>query len=62
MKTQVTVEVRIAQQGSYGNAFTLGDTYMIELNTLSEMAQILVKLHEACDEVARQAHIGKPRG
>ncbi len=50
------------QQGVFGNAFTLGDSYSLEVNTLSEMAQILVMLHEACAQVARQAQVGKPRG
>lgn len=55
MKCELTIEVRINQQGTYVNAFTFGDHYQLDLNTLSEMAQILVKLHQACEEVARNA-------
>lgn len=55
MKVNMTIEVRIFQQGSYGNAFTLGDTYQLDLSRLSEMAEVLVKLHEACEAVAKQS-------
>lgn len=54
MKTVMQIEVRMYQQGSYGNAFTLADNYELELSTLSQAAGILVKLHEACLEVAKQ--------
>jgi hypothetical protein len=54
MVVTATVEVRIYQQGQYGQAFTLGDNYSLEINTLSEAAAILVRLHELCDEVLSQ--------
>jgi hypothetical protein len=57
MKVQLTIEVRINQEGNYGNSLHLGDTYQLELNTLSQAADILVKLHEACEVVAQQARV-----
>ena len=56
MKAQLQIEVRINQQGNYGNALTLGDSYNLEVSSLTDMAIILVKLHEACEAVAKQAH------
>ena len=61
MKVQMTVEIRMFQQGSYGNGMTLGDTYIIEVNTLGEVAQVLVKVHEACAAVAKHLQTEEPR-
>lgn len=54
MIVQCTVEVRITQQGMYGQSFNLGENYTLELNTLSDAAQILVRLHELCEQLLKQ--------
>ncbi len=54
MKAQLTVEVRIMQEGSYGNAFTLSDNYKIDLSSLHQFAEVLVKFHELADLVIKQ--------
>lgn len=46
MKYQLSIDVRMMQQGNYGNGLNLGDNFILELNTLSEAAEILVKFHE----------------
>ncbi len=43
------------QEGNYGQQFTLADRYQLDMNTLSEMAALLVKLHESCVQVATLA-------
>jgi hypothetical protein len=46
MKFQLVIDVRMLQQGNYNNGLHLGDSYSLELNTLSDAAEILVKFHE----------------
>ncbi len=57
MKFQVTVEVRINQAGVYPGALTLGDSYNLELHTLSDAAMILVRLHELCETLLKQSKV-----
>ena len=59
MKAQLTIEVRVNQQGSYGNAFTLGDTYVVELASLNDFAAVLVKLHEAFEQIVDRLKVPK---
>jgi len=59
MKAQLTIEVRVNQQGSYGNAFTLGDTFVVELGSLQDFAAVLVKLHEAFQQIVARLEVPK---
>lgn len=55
MTFQLTVEVRINQQGDYGHGLTLGDAYTLELHTLTDAAMILVRVHELCQTLLKQS-------
>jgi hypothetical protein len=54
VKAQLTIEVRISQQGSYGNQFTLADSYVVELDSLGQFADVLVKIHETMLVILKQ--------
>ena len=51
MKFQLTIDVRMTQEGHYNNGLHLGDNYMLELHTLSDAAEILVKFHDLANSL-----------
>ena len=51
MKYEIRVEVRINKVGEYSSALNLGETVQCELNTLSDAAMVLVRLHELFNEL-----------
>jgi len=57
MKFDIEVQVRINQAGMYGQGLTLGENYHLELNTLSDAAMILVRLHELCETLLKQSRV-----
>jgi len=46
MKYEMRVQVYIRAEAGYQGGLELSETQMIELGTLSDAAEILVKLHE----------------
>jgi len=60
MKCRLNIEVRarVSQAGNYGNALYLGgDSYTLEMNTLTEAAAILVKFLELADELPEKTEV-----